>query len=719
MRSICLMGLVVALLMPVTSHAQPLVESIPADAMVYIAWQGRDELGDAYEQSHLKPVIDASRFPELIIKFMPALMQRIGRDERDAKPVLDLISTLAEPTFRYSTAIYFAGMDTTNPDMPLPRLAMLIHARGQAPALAGRIRQRLDAIAQNSGLPPGLITTAEQDGMVMVAVGTPIAEGSLANNDHFTAAMAKVPGDAVIAAYIDAEAVLNLVDHLVQTYEPNDLPDWTRVRDAINLGGIHRIAYSGGFDGRNWADRLFIAAPAPRTGIAMLFDSQPLDQQFLRFFPQDATVVFAGRFDLATLLQEAQQAITRADQPTGERMDNGLLELNEALGIHLQNDLLEPLGDHWGFYISPTVGGDSMLGFALVNRLDDAQKVDQALATLAQRASQALEKESGPNVTVRFKQTEIDGIGVHYLAIPLVAPSWTVHDGTLYVGLYPQVVVAAAQHDAGGGNIVDNPQYQEVMGHLGVDQPGTVQFIDMTARVPQGYGAWLAISQLYLGLADMSGLQAPAMVLPPLNVIMRNITPVGGVTWSDDTGYYARSREPFPGSSSLATTDAGTTAIAQQAIALSIMLPSLNRARETANRVKCASNMRQIGQAMLLYANENRQRYPKTLGELVATQDIGTEVFICPSSSNSVPDHIRHAPLDEQAAWVTNNAPYVYLAPPRSNVNPELVMVHEKLDNHDHDGINMLFGDGHVEFMQLELAMELIERSRAAFQAAQ
>jgi prepilin-type N-terminal cleavage/methylation domain-containing protein/prepilin-type processing-associated H-X9-DG protein len=49
------------------------------------------------------------------------------------------------------------------------------------------------------------------------------------------------------------------------------------------------------------------------------------------------------------------------------------------------------------------------------------------------------------------------------------------------------------------------------------------------------------------------------------------------------------------------------------ALLISILLPSLNRARETANRVKCASNLRQIGQAILLYANDNRGAYPRTL----------------------------------------------------------------------------------------------------------
>ena len=47
------------------------------------------------------------------------------------------------------------------------------------------------------------------------------------------------------------------------------------------------------------------------------------------------------------------------------------------------------------------------------------------------------------------------------------------------------------------------------------------------------------------------------------------------------------------------------------ALLISILLPSLSKARETANRAKCASNLRQIGQAMQLYANENNYAFPR------------------------------------------------------------------------------------------------------------
>ena len=47
------------------------------------------------------------------------------------------------------------------------------------------------------------------------------------------------------------------------------------------------------------------------------------------------------------------------------------------------------------------------------------------------------------------------------------------------------------------------------------------------------------------------------------------------------------------------------------ALLISILLPSLSAARKQANLVKCASNMRQIGGAMLMYANENKGWIPR------------------------------------------------------------------------------------------------------------
>jgi prepilin-type N-terminal cleavage/methylation domain-containing protein/prepilin-type processing-associated H-X9-DG protein len=223
------------------------------------------------------------------------------------------------------------------------------------------------------------------------------------------------------------------------------------------------------------------------------------------------------------------------------------------------------------------------------------------------------------------------------------------------------------------------------------------------------------------------------------------------------------------------------------ALLISILLPSLNRARETANRVKCASNLRQIGQAILLYANENKQQYPRTpyvttgapvptwgtgnsvagtpdpftgpptvhpesdndvsaaLFLLLRTQDITPEVFVCPSSNaekwdftggaNTAQNFVNWAdntvlkktlsysyenPYPNTASiangWKLNTSlPADYAV--ASDINPGTVIPGGTLTpltvttnapasqmrqgnsaNHEQDGQNVLYGDGHVEF---------------------
>jgi len=46
------------------------------------------------------------------------------------------------------------------------------------------------------------------------------------------------------------------------------------------------------------------------------------------------------------------------------------------------------------------------------------------------------------------------------------------------------------------------------------------------------------------------------------------------------------------------------------ALLISILLPSLSRAREAANQTKCLSNLRQIGMAMFMYTNDNKGYFP-------------------------------------------------------------------------------------------------------------
>ena len=62
------------------------------------------------------------------------------------------------------------------------------------------------------------------------------------------------------------------------------------------------------------------------------------------------------------------------------------------------------------------------------------------------------------------------------------------------------------------------------------------------------------------------------------------------------------------------------------ALLISILLPALNKARRASQAVACASNLRQIGMAFQLYANDRQQWYP---------MNIGTNTYFWPPSSDS------------------------------------------------------------------------------------
>jgi len=53
------------------------------------------------------------------------------------------------------------------------------------------------------------------------------------------------------------------------------------------------------------------------------------------------------------------------------------------------------------------------------------------------------------------------------------------------------------------------------------------------------------------------------------------------------------------------------------------------RPRVDENWALCNANLRILGSAMSLYCNENRGRYPDTLGQMMVDEDISSAAFVC------------------------------------------------------------------------------------------
>jgi prepilin-type processing-associated H-X9-DG protein len=592
---------------------------------------------------------------------------------------------------------------------PVPKFALLCEAGAEGPALAGRLKQLL-ANAQA----PFPVTVEEKGGLVVVAAG---AKGwgaaqkpgmVLAGSQNFTAALGQVQKTSVAAVYVDVEGVVKLVDALAGGGP--QAPSWVKARDLLGLGGVRRFIWTAGFDGKDWMNRAFVDAPAPRNGaIPKMLESTPLSQEILRAIPQTATVAGAGKFDLGGLVKGIRSAVSQMHPEVGQEIDNGLQQVKQMLGVDIQADLLDALGDEWAVYVDPMTAGQGMFGFSLVNRARDAAKLENSLTRLEGFANAMMQQNMAPEgMSMAFKQTKADGTTLHHLTSPIVSPAWAVRDGNLYMGLYPQVVEAAAAHVAGKGkSILENEDFVAVRKRLGDVPASGVSFANLPKTAPDGYQEILLVMRTYLGFADLFGADTPALVLPPIRKIMPELTPAGSVSWTDAAGWHAKSVSPFPGSTALTPGGGGQVILAQQGLALSIILPSLNRARETANRVKCGSNLRQIGQGIFLYSNENRGKFPPDLGTLVKTGPLSAQVFVCPSGETTVPSLPNP---DAAVKWVNENSDYVYIGAGRdTRIGADVIVCYEKPGAHGGQGMNLLFGDGHVEWMAKDEALKRIE----------
>lgn len=552
--------------LPRYALAQALADKVPGDAVVYVGWQGADELRAPYGQSRLKAVLDATDAGQLLDTFLPRLMQKAGGIDKDVAEAANLFGSLAKPMWTRPTAFFFAGVDW---EAQAPKAALLCRAGDDA----GRIKGQLDRLLMDA--PPDVkrqVNVTRDGDLLVVSVGYPDGKAaaadksqSLAGAAAFTAALAHVGKAPAAVGYLDFEKLNEQLDAVVKLSGDETAKQMVpRVREATGLAGLNRVVWTSGFDGRDWSDQLFVAAPGPRKGLLSLLDHGAVSDDALRVIPQSATLAGAAKFDPAKLVPMLRDVIHGIDPDAAAQVDEGLKQVNGGLGIDVQRDLLEAVGDEWAYYSDPMTGGRGLLGAVFVNRLRDPAKAGATLAKLETFVqAQLAEQMKGEEVRVQFFTTKAGDLTIHYAGTPLVTPSWAIQNGNLYVGLYPQVVASAAGHVAGKGkSILDNPAFAALRQRLGGKPAGAVSFLDLPRTAPDAYGQWLAISRLS-GFADLFGVQSPPMLIPPLGKLLPELAPAGSMTWADADGWHAKAVSPFPGATVLTSDPLGSVGALQ------------------------------------------------------------------------------------------------------------------------------------------------------------
>ena len=140
-------------------------------------------------------------------------------------------------------------------------------------------------------------------------------------------------------------------------------------------------------------------------------------------------------------------------------------------------------------------------------------------------------------------------------------------------------------------------------------------------------------------------------------------------------------------------------AIFQIAVLAEILFPSIDHAKEKANRVSCAHVLRSISLACKAYATDDENgMLPPNFKALMPNYITDPKIFVCPSAPNA------HQPIGDNL-----NRDYVYFGDGHKDaeIGADTVLIADSPNNHHGRFINVVLGDGHVEAVPLPHTTDL------------
>ena len=217
--------------------------------------------------------------------------------------------------------------------------------------------------------------------------------------------------------------------------------EFSKFLTDLGMEGVQSWTFYSGFDGGNERALSELEMSGPRQGLLGLLTGKPFALKDVPAIPPDAYSWSATNFDPAvfydTGLKALESGIAVFSPETVPMIAGFLKQVDDALTIHLRQDLLGSLGDRYVQYAS-AVDGPFTFGQVYLFKVKDAAKLQIALG----KALRAIGKLIGVDVSVlkkTYRGMAISEIHVRQQGFVIV-PTFAIQGDFLALALYPQPI---------------------------------------------------------------------------------------------------------------------------------------------------------------------------------------------------------------------------------------------------------------------------------------
>lgn len=666
---------------------------LPADALLYVRWDGFEAHRDAWEQTAAYRALTETHLGEFLADSLEMLVMAAAESggepsESAGRQLMESLryvgrhgATLAvtvrnvEP-FDGEVTVVVPGAGAAEARESFVEMLQLTFAgpMWQYDSLTRAGRRITQATSEEEELKAAwwsegsdLLVTFGSEGADAVL---DVIEGERPNltTNPLLDRFARGDGfEQVAVAWADGKRLRDLFGNLPAA----DAAEMNEVLAALGLDGLDALAIEEGLVGKRLETVITVQAPSPRRGLLKLLDQKPFTFDELPPLPADGGF-YAFSFDTAALYDEALamlERVSEATQPGNRAMiDATVAQLQAMLGFDLRDDLLAHLGHVTAIYseggglgmgtmMLPLMGGVmwaaaaegpggpgmpgpaemgivasmfAMGGFGGFNAAVALEVTDAAaLKETLEKLDQTLAALSQGRLTVTTRERAATTMKLYRLD---------------QQGMFLTPAVALTDRWLIVGTF---PQPVEAFllrssGELPVWQP-SADVREALAGLPREM-TWFTVSdprpalETLLGLAPLgasiadssvAGVDLDVSQIPPVEQVTAHLFENVTICTVDDESVRWISRSSLP---SIPILEGG--GVATTGVMAALLLPAVQAARSAARRTQSASNMRQ--QAIALHIHHDAE-------------------IRLPAGTHPNPD----LPPQQRFSWIVDLLPYI------------------------------------------------------------